>query len=247
MLSVNIKGGLGNQLFQLAAGQTIAVQTNRSFYITTTQSPETHHSTQNYFDTVFRHYKKYYQTVSSHTEISEDSYEYRTWSLNDERVCIDGYFQNYRYIRPEFISTLSLPDDTMKLDGAFLHIRGGDYVNHFLHDVGLDTYYRRAIALFPPGTHFFIFTNDEPYAKTKQFLDTVSHSFVRSDDELISLVRMSHCTLGGICANSTFSWWGGYLNPNRQIILPSKWFNQPNFYIEGYFFPGSTVVSTTPN
>jgi hypothetical protein len=242
MLTVNVKGGLGNQLFQIAAGQTISTNTGRTFYIANSMSPRTHHSPQNYMDTIFRTYKRYLLNVSPTVQIEEPSYEYRTWSLRGQRVCIDGYFQNYRYIPPTFASTLALPEDTEEMNGAFLHIRGGDYVNHPFHDVGLDSYYKRAIDLFPEGTHFFVFTNDEPYAKTKSFLTGISHSFVRTDDELVSLVRMSQCTLGGICANSTFSWWGAYLNRNRQLILPSKWFNASAMYVEGYFFPGSIVL-----
>jgi hypothetical protein len=45
-------------------------------------------------------------------------------------------------------------------------------------------------------------------------------------DEITSLWLMSLCNLGGICANSTFSWWGGWLNPNhkKQIFFPSRMF-----------------------
>jgi len=49
---------------------------------------------------------------------------------------------------------------------------------------------------------------------------------------------MSKCSKGGICANSSFSWWGAFLNPNRTIIMPSRWFNSSDMWIEGYYFPG---------
>jgi glycosyl transferase family 25 len=52
---------------------------------------------------------------------------------------------------------------------------------------------------------------------------------------------MSQCQ-GGICPNSSFSWWGARLNPNRKLILPSKWFNDSNFYTNGYYFPEATIV-----
>jgi len=52
---------------------------------------------------------------------------------------------------------------------------------------------------------------------------------------------MSKCK-GGICANSSFSWWGARLNPNRSIILPSKWFNDSRLYTDGYYFPEATII-----
>jgi hypothetical protein len=44
-----------------------------------------------------------------------------------------------------------------------------------------------------------------------------------------SLLFMSQCGNGGIASNSTFSWWGGYLNPreDKLVILPNQWINLP--------------------
>jgi hypothetical protein len=38
---------------------------------------------------------------------------------------------------------------------------------------------------------------------------------------------MSLCEKGGICPNSSYSWWGGWLNKNEEkiVIFPNKWFN----------------------
>jgi hypothetical protein len=65
------------------------------------------------------------------------------------------------YVSDDFISKLtfdtSVADKYSQLENsAFLHIRGTDYKNHWLHDVGLNNYYKRAIAVFPKNTHFYI-------------------------------------------------------------------------------------------
>jgi hypothetical protein len=87
---------------------------------------------------------------------------------------------------------------------------------------------------------FSVFTNDKAYALQHEFLKDIDHEFVDAN-ELESLVLMSECR-AGICANSSFSWWGAYLNPNRPICLPSKWFNDPNMNITGYYFPGVVII-----
>jgi len=238
MLAINLKGGLGNQLFQIAAGETISAETGRTFCILDTVSPKTVHTDTNYFTSVLAEWATFSRLPSPYTMINEPSFEKQDWThILAKNACIDGYFQNWRYISPMFQIKLRLPSSP-PLDGAFLHIRGGDYVNHWLHDIGLSqSYYQNAIKMFPTDTHFYIFTNDIVYAKQLPILQSIPHTIMESD-EVTSLSQMASCTVGGICANSSFSWWGAYLNPNRTIVMPDKWFNGHGFHTDGYYFPG---------
>lgn len=241
MITTQLSGGLGNQMFQLAALDTISKQTNRTPYLTSLTTTKTHHSSNNYFDSIFYKWKSTpILDIQAH-QVEESSYEFKQWRIeNSTPVTLCGYFQNYKYISSEFESKLSFPE-CMSLPGAFLHIRGGDYVNHWLHDVKLREYYHRAIEQFPLGTKFFVFTNDKEYAKSLDILEKIDYEFVNEEDELYALTLMKNCKLGGICANSTFSWWAAYLNrQNRTLIIPSKWFNS-NIYVQGYFFPEAII------
>lgn len=235
MITISLCGGLGNQLFQIAAATFIAKKNQCKVCLP--KITETHHSKQNYYDTILRNWHP--EETTSLAQVHEKSYEYQDWKVTDVQLC--GYFQNYKYIDSDFVESLVLPE-TPILDGAFLHIRGGDYVNHWLHHVDLKNYYQSAIQMFPRGTKFYIFTNDISYAKTLSFLDTINYEFVDEKDEVHTLSLLKNCKLGGICANSTFSWWGAYLNRNaRTLVVPSKWFNTSDIYVDGYFFPGSTI------
>jgi hypothetical protein len=153
---------------------------------------------------------------------------------------LTGYFQDWRYIDREFIPRLSFPTDVLTRytkvnEGIFLHIRGGDYIGNTYHDVGLDTYYERAIAMFP-DSHFFVVTNDLNYAMNRPFITKIKYTIVM-EPELDTLYLMTQCG-GGICANSSFSWWGAFLNPHRKIVMPDRWYPDPSINTDGYYFPG---------
>jgi hypothetical protein len=238
MFAVQLAGGLGNQLFQLAASETISSETNHTLCILTAL-PHVH-SRANYFDSILSNWKHLPMLPEPHRYVHEPSFRKHDWNQllpSSGSSCIHGYFQNWRYIPANFISRLTLPS-VPEREGAFLHIRGGDFVGHSLHDVGLQSaYYDNAIQCFPEDTHFYVYTNDLPYAKTCTFLSTIQHTFVEAD-EVTSLAGMAQCTQGGICANSSFSWWGAFLNPNRTIVMPTRFFNDSGIHINGYYFPG---------
>lgn len=241
MITTQLSGGLGNKMFQLAGLDTISKQTNRTPYLTSIVTEKTHHSSKNYFDSIFSNWRSSIVLQLPAQKIEEPSYEFREWKIEKSGpVMLAGYFQNYRYVSNEFESKLSFPE-CPELPGAFLHIRGGDYVNHWLHHVDLRNYYHRAIERFPHGTKFFVFTNDKEYVKSLDILEKIDYEFIDEPDELTALTLMKNCKVGGICANSTFSWWAAYLNrQNRTLVLPSKWFNS-DIYIEGYFFPEAII------
>ena len=155
-----------------------------------------------------------------------------------------GYFQRFENIPRIFPDMLLLPDvDASRVsDTCFIHIRGGDYVNHWLHDVKLrEKYYDNAIGFMKSIgiTKFSVFTNDKKHATTHEFLKNIDCEFIDSN-ELETLALLKHCK-AGITANSTFSWWGAFLNKNRPLCIPSKWFNDQEYDISGYFFSGVTI------
>lgn len=249
MKTVQLMGGLGNWMFQIAFleylnQQGIIAYIDSNLLI----SP---HSSVNYLETVFREWKELCICNPNSKILGEYKnhphdwiHESKYWML--QPVMFQGYFQTYKFITTEFLSKIYLPTRTLEKypniqNSVFLHIRGGDYINHSLLHINLDVYYHRAIQLFPNKTHFAIFTNDIGHAKTKGFLSEIKYTFIE-EPELDSLYLMSQCK-GGICANSSFSWWGAYLNPNRQLILPSKWFNEFDWCSDGYYFPGCNIVN----
>jgi glycosyl transferase family 25 len=250
MITIDLMGGLGNQLFQLAFLQYIHEQTNIPIYILTENTNVSPHTTLQYFETIFKQWK----SIIRDTDTSDHTiFEYKlhpdNWrDMFIENVKFNGYFQNYNYIRPSFIDTLHFDRTILTKyptisDKVFIHIRGGDYNQkpfNELYSLDLSSYYEEAVGHFPNDTEFCVFTNDLEHTRSYTFLEKIKHKVI-IENELDSLLLMSECK-AGICTNSSFSWWGAYLKPTRHIILPSKWFNDQSYYTSGLYVPDWKVI-----
>ena len=179
----------------------------------------------------------------------------------------DTYFREYKdeiskmFLRPEMLDDLSNRYPDAK-NSYFIHIRRGDYLMNQNYWIDMDKYYSTAIQYIltkNPYAHFYVFSNDLPFCKQWHVLKYTSEesiqlmwdpapkkpplniTFVENLGDVESLYLMVLCRLGGICANSTFSWWGGYLNDNtdnKVVIFPKRWFNDPSYNFQEIFYEG---------
>jgi hypothetical protein len=121
-----------------------------------------------------------------------------------------------------------------RTNSVSVHVRRGDYMNtHIINLFGnicnLD-YYKSAIIEIEKRVikpHYFIFSNDMSWVKSNIKLENVT--FVEGNEGVnswIDLYLMSKCK-NHINANSTFSWWGAWLNNNNNkiVVCPSKFSN----------------------
>jgi hypothetical protein len=250
----HLAGGLGNWLFQVAAAVKFAQDLGVQYCLVKEKAHRSPHSSTDYFSTIL---SKFNQRDTFRSEGVVQIVEPANFNHLDYRAMISplcrrgvgidvylvGYFQHHEFVPRTFKHMLSLPSiDCSKVrDTCFIHIRGGDFLTIPLHNINLDSYYRKSVAHMKSLgiTKFSVFTNDKPHALRHEFLNDVEYEFVDAP-EIDSLVLMSECR-AGICANSSFSWWGAYLNPNRPICMPSKWFNSGDINTSGYYFPGECV------
>jgi len=150
-------------------------------------------------------------------------------------VCLDGYFQSEKYFPTRRIMPALLIDCKDAVDfpfgaAAFLHVRRGDYLNPLCahHRVELGDYIRRSLALYPDGTVFVVCSDDIAWCKEVLpglYVDIVSGDRWRWFDgsDYDTLAVMMRCVRGGICANSTFSWWGAYFGSRELVCMPDVW------------------------
>lgn len=121
-----------------------------------------------------------------------------------------------------------------------LHVRRGDYTlypNH--HPVCSDEYYEKAMSNFEGNIKFLVFSDDIEWCKG-QFIGE-KFIFVDSGNPYSDLKIMTMCN-HHIIANSSYSWWGAWLNKSydKKVIAPSKWFGPElrkdvsDIYCEGW-------------
>lgn len=145
----------------------------------------------------------------------------------------EKYFKKYeKQIRDFFSEGIGY----FEIDGkqpVAIHVRRTDYVNNpFYVDLGhhkhadmSDNYYVRAMAMFP-GEKFMVFSDDIAWCKEQEFFKGCY--FSEGHDEITDMNIMASCK-HNIIANSSFSWWAAWLNPNpnKIVVAPKQWFSNP--------------------
>jgi len=123
-----------------------------------------------------------------------------------------------------------------------IHVRRGDYVNHPNHHPTQSLeYYLEAIKILKDETELFlVFSDDINWCKENIKLDNVV--YIENEKDYIELYLMSVCT-NNIISNSSFSWWGAWLNKNedKKVIGPLKWFGDAIKHNTGDVLPENWI------
>lgn len=158
-----------------------------------------------------------------------------------------GFWQNSHYVKEcshvklHFKNKLSgknreLLERLKDCDTVSLHIRGGDYINNSsLGAVCTKKYYREAISHIKKQISspvFLVFSDDVEYARTI-LADEGQVNYVTwntGEDSSKDMQLMASCK-HNIIANSSFSWWAAWLNPNprKKVVMPAIWFNGQSY------------------
>lgn len=176
----------------------------------------------------------------------ENSTRFNPNVLQQDEKYIRGYWQTEKYfddIRDSIIKKFQFPPITdQKLqeivnhikntNSVSFHIRRGDYLNHPLYRGICDSdYYVRAYEYLKvklgDDLKIFVFSNDIDWVKENiKFPDMIFVDINSGENSYRDMQLMSLCK-HNVIANSTFSWWGAWLNKNynKFVIAPQKWTN----------------------
>jgi len=252
-LIISLNGGLGNQLFMLAAGISKAIDENRNYliYLENNKRPF-------YFNNIFNHlYNKIIQYIDINNIDINQIYNEKYFNyipIPDNSIIIKGYFQsekyfkhNYNKINNELNLNFYKNKYNINLKSIAIHFRLGDYLEltHF-HRIISFVYYLKAIKYLQEKLSdfdeytFIIFGEKDNDNIINNYISQLNHNLEKplnyikiydrypsNNDDYIEFFYMSNCN-HIIMANSTFSWFASYINdnPNKIIIHPSrnKWF-----------------------
>jgi len=145
---------------------------------------------------------------------------------------LHGYFQSEKYfehcqdeIRQAFTPDWANSNMTLGYENyTAIHVRRTDYLTHTgcYNILRMENYYKRAMEICP-SERYLIFSDDLEWCKT-HFVGP-QFDFSEQRDPIRDLGNMISCG-NQIIANSSFSWWGAWLNPNpdKIVVAPGKWF-----------------------
>lgn len=288
MIKVVLSGGLGNQMFQYAAGRALSLDKNTRLILDTQilnkKTKATRRSyelgvfsidslikTSFYDKLVIRCFNLlnkpsylFFSIFGIFRDEKAQLYDSRFGGLS-EKSTLYGYFQNESYFRGisdqlkrdfTFKKTLKgrneeIQDTINSTNSISLHIRRGDYMNSNSNLEVLDIeYYKKAIRFISTqieNPYFFIFSDDISWVKENLDLK-FNHIFVdwnTKQDNYIDMQLMSLCK-HNIIANSSFSWWGAWLNknPDKLVITPWAWYknDEKNSYPDGFIPKGWIII-----
>lgn len=280
MIIVRLNGGLGNQLFQYAAGRMLSVLHGTSIKLDLTVFE--YHKLRHYSLGAFH----IQESFAAPEEITEAQREIRKGAGRNKRplwrrfnrrrewtafreeylgpydagiletsknVYLDGYWQSEKYfadiqdlIRREFIvryeqdsQSTKIAEEIVRTDSVSVHFRGADYLSdpatYHTHGVCEPEYYEKSVRIIQgkiTSPHFFVFSDDPFWCENNLHFDDpvtfISHNSGQREYEDLRL--MSLCK-HNIIANSSFSWWGAWLNRNKSkvVVAPKRWLSDP-FY-----------------
>jgi len=158
------------------------------------------------------------------------------YAFNGERI-EEIIRKEFTLKKPLSSYSKSIEGEISKTNSISLHVRRGNLVTNPVYNAfhGLCSieYYQNAIEFMVKNVsspHFFIFSDD--YEWIVENFKSLQYPFtcIKNDDDknYEDLILMSRCN-HHIIANSSFSWWGAWLNSNKNkiVIAPKKWSNAP--------------------
>lgn len=235
-ISISLTGGIGNNMFQIGAVLGYSLKHGIDYCIPNTiVNPHQSDPVQYKFPGIKYCDDKMKGDILTHCELSFSYTEIPKYDFED--ILLIGYFQSFKYLngyREEILKAFGFDGIETIPDTCSLHFRSGDFKQFSdFHPIITREYVALALGnmWFRGIKKFIVFSDDIP--EIKQMINTfgwfkdLDFEYSEGRSAIEDLRLMASCS-SQICANSTFSSWAAYINPNpnKIVIQPKKWFGE---------------------
>jgi glycosyltransferase involved in cell wall biosynthesis len=256
VVSPVLAGGLGNQMFEIAAAASLAKDNNALLVINPNEHilPNQGRNVNNYVTNVFsRLFMDSKPPVRTDVKVESIYYQPIPYQPNCR---LWGHFQSYRYfdkdrgfIRDLFAPTMDIEEhierkyDTEKAGKiTAIQVRRGDYVKFPQHHPLLPPEYTARAVKLTDCEGVWVFSDDTDWCRQNLRFD-MPVEYVK-DEDYIEMYLMGLCK-NIVISNSSFGWWAAYLG-NAKVYAPNPWFGPAliaqGFKIEDLILPDWNIV-----
>lgn len=195
--------------------------------------------------------KKNHHMYQNLPRLQEKDFRYNEIPKINENFMLFGYFQSYKYFNDYFDKILeiikiesfkkTIREKNIELftnDTISMHFRLGDYKHLSVHNIMSINYYIDALSEIIKKTKkdnftVIFFCEDGDIEDVKNKINKINQTHTNcifkrgKGEDWEELILMSLCN-HNIIANSSFSWWGAYLNKNpaKVVCRPKNWFSE---------------------
>lgn len=259
MIEINLKGGLGNQMFQYSTGRRLSIKYKTDLVLNTEYFLNIPHGDvpRKYQLDIFNidknikiketisPTKKLFQKIFSKLLCENIQISIASFLLQiGSSAHLNGYFQSEKYFKDirdillkEFTLTKELGEEAKKIksileksEGVAVNIRRGDYLRpDYMKIYGTCDmeYYNKSIEYIKNKVKnplFCVFSDDPEWVKKEFKMDNAifaGNDIMKDYEQMYLMTICKH----NIIANSSFAWWGAWLNQNKNkiVIGPKKW------------------------
>jgi len=240
MVYVLLDGRLGNNLFQIAAAASFANENNDDFQVVVRDyyTPDSQWLIQylkQFENNILRKIVIKHNLPENVIEYREEKPVYAPIPYA-ENILLIGFFQSDKYFNPEVVRSLFEIDEAtahyieLKYGHLFrdeitsIHVRRGDYlISCDQFSLCSYKYFQDAIAHIGSDKRYLITSDDIAWCRKK--FKGKNFFFSEGEKAIVDIYLQSLCT-NNVISNSSFSWWGAWLNinPNKKVICPTPWF-----------------------
>lgn len=253
MVYIELNGRIGNLLFQIGTAATLAKNNNTEFAVVCHEKyllPEPDNCTvyeyiQQYKHTFFRGITVLTETPENIVPFQQDKSGLYVPIEYCNNIYLIGTFESEKYfdqdlVRNQFQIPAEIKTNLLKNYGSILdngatsiNVRRGNLLNiPHQYNIASVKFFRKAIDYIGKDTHFLFISDDIEWCK-KNFKGSNFHFADKDPSPMNDLFLQTLCK-HNIISNSTFSWWGAWLNsdPDKVVIVPTPWLGKAFSYIK---------------